>query len=259
MDRHYTYSMTFFTLCLFARHGLTKSLFAFICLFIVFSQAHSGITETLFRENFANLDDWRPLYFPKISKYSIYTIEQDGGESILRAESNASASAIVYRKDFHVYEYPMVRWRWKIDNIYRNVDPETKAGDDYPIRIYIMFKYNPDEAGPLEGLQYSIAKRRYGEYPPHSTLNYVWANREGQKDAITSPYTERARLIALEKGNKQGGTWLTEEVNILSDYRKVFGKDPPEVASLAIMNDSDNTGQSSVSYVDFIEVDRYGP
>ena len=125
--------------------------------------------------------------------------------------------------------------------------------------IYIMFQYNPDEAGPLEGLQYSIAKRRYGEYPPHSTLNYVWANREGQKDAITSPYTDRVKLIALEKGSRKAGTWLTEEVNILSDYRKVFGKDPPEVASLAIMNDSDNTGQPSVSYVDFIEVYRYGP
>jgi len=251
--------MTFFTLCRFARHATTKSIFALICLFFVFSQAYSGITETLFREDFTNLGDWRPLYFPKISKHSTYTIENDGGESILRAESNASASAIVYRKDFHVYDYPKVRWRWKINNIYKNVDPEAKSGDDYPIRIYIIFQYNPDEAGPLEGLQYSIAKRRYGEYPPHSTLNYVWANKAGQKDAITSPYTDRAKLIALEKGDKKAGTWLTEEVNVLSDYRKVFGKDPPGVASLAIMNDSDNSGQSSVSYVDFIEVYRYGP
>jgi hypothetical protein len=251
--------MTLFTFCRFARHGLTTLIFALIFLFFVFSQAHSGITETLFREDFANLDDWRPLYFSKITKHSTYTIENNSGESNLRAESNASASAILYRKDFHVYDYPMVRWRWKINNIYKNVDPETKSGDDYPIRIYIIFRYNPDKAGHLEGLQYNIAKRRYGEYPPHSTLSYVWASKEGQKDAITSPYTDRAKLIALEKGGNKAGTWQAEEVNILSDYRKVFGKDPPEVASLAIMNDSDNTGQSSVSYVDFIEVYRYGP
>jgi hypothetical protein len=251
--------MKLFSLCRFARHATTKSIYSLICFFFVLSQAHSGITKTLFREDFANLDDWRPLYFPKISKHSTYTIEHDGSESILRAESNASASAIVYRKDFLVYDYPVVRWRWKINNIYKNVDPETKSGDDYPIRIYIIFQYNPNEAGPLEDFLYSIAKRRYGEYPPHSTLNYVWANREGQKDAITSPYTDRAKLIALEKGGNKAGTWQTEEVNILSDYRRVFGKDPPEVASLAIMNDSDNTGQPSVSYVDFIEVYRYGP
>jgi hypothetical protein len=224
---------------------------------LVFTHAHSGTTKTLFREDFANLDDWRSLYFPKIAKHSTYTIEHVGGESILRAESNASASAIVYRKDFHVYDYPVVRWRWKINNIYKDVDPETRAGDDYPIRIYIMFKYNPDAAGPLEGLQYSIAKRRYGEYPPHGTISYVWANKIEQNDVITSPYTDRAKLIALEKGDKKAGTWLTEEVNVLSDYRKVFGKDPPKIASLAIMNDSDNSGQSSVSYIDFIEVFRH--
>jgi Ca2+-binding EF-hand superfamily protein len=52
------------------------------------------------------------------------------------------------------------------------------------------------------------------------------------------------------------GTWQAEEVNILSDYKKAFGTSPPELASLAIMNDSDNTGQASVSYLDFIEVFR---
>lgn len=251
--------MTLFTLCRFSQHAPTKTIFALTCFFFIFTHSNSGFTEALFREDFANLDDWRPLYFPKIAKHSTYTIEHSGGESILRAESIASASAIVYRKDFHVYEYPVVRWRWKINNIYKDVDPETRAGDDYPIRVYIMFNYNPDGAGPLEGLQYNIAKRRYGEYPPHSTISYVWANKNEHNDVITSPYTDRAKLIALEKGDKKAGTWLTEEVNVLSDYREVFGKEPPKIASLAIMNDSDNSGQSSVSYVDFIEVYRYGP
>jgi hypothetical protein len=31
---------------------------------------------------------------------------------------------------------------------------------------------------------------------------------------------------------------------------------PPPIASLAIMNDSDNTGEKSVSYVDFMEVSK---
>ena len=50
--------------------------------------------------------------------------------------------------------------------------------------------------------------------------------------------------------------WQDEEINILQDYRSAFGKEPPSIASIAIMNDSDNTGQQSVSYIDFIEVFR---
>ena len=75
---------------------------------------------------------------------------------------------------------------------------------------------------------------------------------------MTSPYTNRAKLIALQRGSEKAGGWQIEEVNILEDYRLAFGIDPPAAASLAVMNDSDNTGQSSLSYVDFIEVFRNG-
>jgi hypothetical protein len=57
-------------------------------------------------------------------------------------------------------------------------------------------------------------------------------------------------------GRDKTGLWVEERVNILTDYRRAFGEDPPATASLAIMNDSDDTGQSSVSYVEFIEIYR---
>jgi Ca2+-binding EF-hand superfamily protein len=63
-------------------------------------------------------------------------------------------------------------------------------------------------------------------------------------------------MIFLQMGDSQKGQWIEESVDILSDYRRAFGEDPPATASLAIMNDSDDTGQSSVSYVEFIEVYR---
>jgi len=47
---------------------------------------------------------------------------------------------------------------------------------------------------------------------------------------------------------------VEEEVNVLADYRRVFGKAPPDRASLAIMNDSDNTCEAAVSHMAFIEV-----
>lgn len=36
--------------------------------------------------------------------------------------------------------------------------------------------------------------------------------------------------------------------------KAAFGKDPPAMAGIAIMNDSDNMGEMAVSYVDFLEV-----
>ncbi len=208
----------------------------------------------LFREDFDSLGKWEPYYFPRIKKHSRYTIEKNGRESVLRAESNGSASAIIYKGSFNVFEYPMVRWRWKVKNIYTRADPRTKAGDDYPIRIYVMFEYDPNKAGFGDRMLFGMAKIRFGEYPPLASLSYVWSSTIEKERIITSPYTDRAKIVLLRMGPGDVGTWKDEEVNVLDDYRKAFGSEPPSRARIAVMNDSDNTGERSISWVDYIEV-----
>jgi len=229
---------------------------AALVLLIVLSASFATAEEKqiLFREDFNSLVNWTPLYFPKIEKHSSYMIVIEEGRSVLKTESHASASAIIHKKTFNIYDYPRMRWRWKVDNVYTRATPKEKAGDDYPIRIYVLFQYDPQKADMTEKLRYGVAKTIYGTYPPHSTLNYVWTGHEIAERIITSPYTDKAKIIILEQGRNRIGTWMEETVNILEDYRKAFGKDPPAMAGIAIMNDSDNTGEMAVSYVDFLEV-----
>jgi len=212
--------------------------------------------EILFREDFNTLAAWRPLTFPKIKTRSTYTIERSRDQSYLRAESKASASAIVFKNEFDVYQYPTVRWRWKVQNVYQRADAMTKEGDDFPIRIYVMFVYDPDKAGFGESIKYGFAKALYGAYPPHSSLNYVWSSKEHAERIITNPYSDRAKDILLREGPSLVGTWQEEEVNIIADYQDAFGTKPPPKARIAIMNDSDNTGEAAVSWVDYLEVGR---
>jgi hypothetical protein len=184
--------------------GLMRAL-SYTLLLMVFLVESPGAQEkaVLFREDFATLDNWKPYYFPKIKKHSVYTIQKDGERHCLKAESNASASAIVYKNAFNVYDYPRVRWRWKVDNVYVKGDAGSKAGDDYPLRVYVMFEYDPDTAGRFEKLKYGLAKTIYGEYPPHSSLSYVWSSREGPESIIVSPYTDRAMMVLLQMGAKK--------------------------------------------------------
>lgn len=216
-----------------------------------------GQTKTfLLREEFNDLETWRPLYFPKIRQHSQYTIVRDSAGSFLKAESNASASGMIYKKEFNVYDYPKMRWRWKVSNIYKKGDETTKAGDDYPIRIYIIFKYDPENASFGQRLKYGFAKKLYGEYPPQSSLNYIWANRKHAERYITNAYAHEAKMVLLEAGEEKTGIWVDEEIDILDDYQKAFGEKPPAIASIAVMNDSDNTAEHSESFVDYIEVYR---
>ena len=218
--------------------------------------SHSYGSEAFLRDDFNNLDNCKPLYFPGIKKHSTYSIVRDGGESYLRAESISSASGIVLKKEFNVFEYPMVKWRWKISNVYQRGNARKKSGDDYPMRIYIIFKYDPEKASFGQKLRYGIARKIYGEYPPHSSLNYIWANMEHDERILVNAYANESKMVILQSGSENAGKWIDQEVNILKDYHEAFGEDPPATANLAIMSDSDNTGESAVSLMDFIEVYR---
>jgi hypothetical protein len=231
------------------------TLFLFI-LFNAILPCHAQVKNVFIREDFNDLNDWRPLHFPKIKKHTKYSIAKEGNIHVLQAESSASASGIVFNKEFNVYQYPKARWKWKISNVYKRGNAKNKSGDDYPIRVYIIFKYDPDSSSFTKMVKYAITKKIYGEYPPDSTLNYIWANRKHKERALTNTYAKESQMVILRSGAQHAGVWIEQEVNILRDYKRIFGADPPPVASIAIMNDSDNTGERSVSYIDFIEVYR---
>ncbi len=213
--------------------------------------------QTLFREEFQTLENWDPLKFPKIDKMSEYMIENGNGEaSYLMASSEGSASGLMWKRHFNPYEHPRIRWRWRVDRVYRKGDATMKSGDDYPVRLYVMFQYNTDDPAVRPSLKYSLAKILYGDYPPYRSVNYIWANRDHGRRIIPNAYTKNSMMVLKETGAGRVGQWVTEEANILDDYREAFGEDPPRNVSLAVMNDSDDTGESSRSWIDFIEVFR---
>ncbi len=205
-------------------------------------------------DDFKNLDQWNSFYFPKIKQHSSYTIVQEDGKSCLEMKTDGGASAMILKQRFNVYTYPLLQWRWKVERIFNRGDYRTKQGDDYPARLYVMFAYDPERAGWVKQLQYGTAKLLYGEYPPDSSLNYIWANRSDASEVITNAYVDRAKMIPVDKGAANLNQWREYSVNMVADYRKAFGVDPPQKASLAVMIDSDTTKETSRSCVDFIRI-----
>ena len=125
-----------------------------------------------------------------------------------------------------------------------------------PIRIYVIFEYDPEKASFGQRLKYGAAKAIYGEYPPHSSLNYIWANRPHPEEILPNTYTAQAQMFLLEKGAARAGQWVEEARNILEDYRRAYGEEPPATATVAIMADTDNTGEKVTAWVDDLVVLR---
>ncbi|MDY6823729.1 MAG: DUF3047 domain-containing protein [Thermodesulfobacteriota bacterium] len=206
----------------------------------LFSRADSG-TDSL-------PPAWEPLTFDDIEQHTRYDLVQDGDTAVVRARSNASASGMIRKMKIDPRKFPVIQWRWKITDVLKKGDVTRKSGDDYPARIYIAFEYDPDQVGFWERTKFGAIKALYGEYPPVAAINYIWGSNAPKGTRVANPYTDRVMMIVVENGAAEKNTWVTETRNIYEDYKAAFGEEPPMISGVAIMTDTDNTGESAVSY-----------
>jgi len=193
-------------------------------------------------------DGWKPLTFKKIEKHTTYKVVKDGDAAVVKAVSEASASGLTREIKINLKDYPIVQWRWKVANILKNGDVSKKEGDDYPARIYITFEYDAGKVSFFKKAQYETVKLIYGQYPPLGAINYIWESKATKGTVVPNPYTDQVKMIVVESGAAGLNQWVSEERNVYEDYKKAFGEEPPMISGVAIMTDTDNTGESATAY-----------
>ena len=193
-------------------------------------------------------DSWEPLTFEKIEKRTEYSLVDDDGTVAVKAVSRGSASGLVRAVDIDPMRYPVIEWRWKVANILEKGDVTRKDGDDYPARLYVTFKYDPGKVGFFERAKYEAIRMARGEYPPMGAITYIWESKSPVGTVVPNPYTDQVMMIVLESGREKAGRWVSESRNLVEDYRKAFGGDPPRISGVAVMTDTDNTRESATAY-----------
>jgi hypothetical protein len=192
-------------------------------------------------------DGWKPLTFKKIPRHTSYEVVKDGGVTIVKAVSEASASGLIKPVVIDPKEFPIVRWRWKIDNVLQRSDVALKEGDDFPVRLYITFAYDPDRVSFGKKLKFKAGQALFGDIPI-AALNYIWETKTPVGTIVDNAYTDFAKMVVIESGAQKVGMWIDEERNIYEDYKKAFGEEPPMINGVAIMSDTDNTKEQVIAY-----------
>lgn len=193
---------------------------------------------------------WEPLTFDKIVRHTHYALVRDGQSRrvVIEAHSDDAASGLMRRIRIDPGRYPTVKWCWKIGGILAKGDVTRKKGDDYPARLYIAFEYDPKGRSLFERAKYEAAKLIRGEYPPAAAITYIWANKAPTGTITPNAYTDRAQMMVVASGSHKVNTWVCFQRNLLKDYRAAFGGEPPAIAAVAIMTDTDNTGEKTTAW-----------
>jgi hypothetical protein len=191
---------------------------------------------------------WQVLNLGGAARHTDYALVEDQGTTVLRAVSEGAASALVYPLRVDLAKTPIVQWRWKVENVLSKGDALQKDGDDYPARLYIFFDVDASELSWFEKFKYEAFHSLYGSYPPLAAINYLWANKQPVGSLLPNVYSERVQMYVVRSGKAGLGQWLEQERNIYADYVRAFGKTPPMVTGIAVMTDTDNTGESATAY-----------
>lgn len=193
-------------------------------------------------------DGWEPLEFPRIDRHTRYELVTDDGVQVVKATADNSASGLIARLSLEPGESLILRWQWKVSNVFDQGDARKKSGDDYPARIYVAFEFQPDKAGFFERAKRKTVEVMFGETLPGNALNYIWANRLPEQSIVANPFTDQTMMVAVNSGPEQTGEWVTVERDIVADYREAFGENPPRIVGVAIMSDADNTGERATAW-----------
>lgn len=180
---------------------------------------------------------WDENSFKQHTSYQLRRDAQNG-EMVLQAEAHGTASGQVKKIRIDLTKTPVLNWSWKIEQPYVGLNEESKGGDDFPVRVYVIAQ---------RGL-FGLATR---------AVNYVWASTKAVGQHWPNPYTAQAQMMALDSGSAGAGQWVMHKRNVRTDLQALFGIDITQIDAVALMTDGDNSGSNArASYGDIFFTER---
>lgn len=169
-----------------------------------------------------DLEGWQKKIFQGETRYRF---DEKNGRRALFAESRSTASGLYREIQVDLNRTPWLNWSWRVDQVLSGVNERSKAGDDYPARVYVVVSGGA-----------AFWKTR--------SLVYVWSSAQPVGATWHNAFTSNARVMALRSGMKDATQWVSEKRNIRVDFRQLFGDDIDQIDAVALMTDTDNSGQS---------------
>ncbi|WP_446809678.1 DUF3047 domain-containing protein [Methylomonas sp. 2BW1-5-20] len=204
---------------------LTRSLLLLALSSLLALAAEPRVPLGEFSQN--RLDGWEQKSFKGHTQYNLQSV--DGGAA-LQADSRAAGSGLFKEQRIDLQQTPFLNWSWRVGQRLSGLNEQSKAGDDYAARVYVVVK---------GGLAFWNTK----------AINYVWAGNTAKDTVWPNAFAgDHAMMLALRGTEAKLNVWLKEKRNVRADLQKLFGEDIRYIDALALMTDTDNSGGQALAY-----------
>lgn len=188
------------------------------------------------------------------AKYKVPTTRFEaspmGPDTVLKVQSERSYGTLVHA--WRGTAPSALAWRWRVDQPVQQADIATRAGDDSPLKVCVMFDQPLADVPFLQRQALRLAQANSGTPLPPATLCYLWDHRYPAGTRLHNPYTARVRYLVVQGAESRLGTWQSVRRQPGPDFLAAFGDESaavPPVLAVAVGADSDNTGSASLAYL----------
>ena len=202
---------------------------------------------------------WNFYRIAPYKKNTVYRLENYQGRTVLSANSKTSASGLAVKLRPRQANNLWLQWEWKALSAIPEADNAERYHDDAPLRILVAFDGNKSKLPLKEKMNFEMSNLISGQEMPYATLMYIWSGKSAVDTIINNAYTSRVKMIVVDSGWDNLGTWHKHQRDLASDYKRAYGEAPGEVIGIALLTDTDNTKSETRAIYGDIELIRKSP
>jgi hypothetical protein len=202
---------------------------------------------------------WNFYRIAPYKKNTVYRLENYQGRTVLSANSKTSASGLAVKLRPRQANNLWLQWEWKALSAIPEADNAERYRDDAPLRILVAFDGNKSKLPLKEKMNFEMANLISGQEMPYATLMYIWSGKSPVDTIISNAHTSRIKMIVVDSGWDNLGTWHKHQRDLAADYKRAYGEAPGEVIGIALLTDTDNTKSETRAFYGDIELIRKNP
>lgn len=191
---------------------------------------------------------WQKWTLSRFKKPTEYRLVDYDGRTVVKARASSSASGLVHPVQIDPQRYPVLDWDWKVAELINGADNTKKHTEDSPARVVVSFAGDVSALPLADRMFFDNVRLMTRQELPYATLMYIWENRAPVGTIIPNLHTSRIKMIVAGSGKEHAGSWQHVSRNVAEDFRRAFGEAPGTITAVAIMSDTDNTGEQASAY-----------
>ena len=158
-----------------------------------------------------------------------YSLGSNKNGNYLKAVADNAASGLGKKIKINLNRTPFINITWKVERDLKGINEKSKKGHDYAARLFVIKKTGAT----------ALSNR---------AINYVFSSNNNIGDNWPSPFTKKSIDNVLSTTKVNLNEWVTVKANVKKDFKKFHDLDVNELDGIAIMADTDNSQNKSVSY-----------